>query len=547
MQESTAQTRWTRSDRRAVVALVILAGLVFGRGIMIGGLRDGDSSAHAMDGVLILDWVRAGPAAWLDPMGFAREQYAHYPTLAIGRHYPPGFAVVEAAFFGLFGISAITARACVVAFGAALGVGCFAFARRFADTTTSLLAGTFIITMPAIVHWGRQEMLEAPTLAVMTFALCAAAWYLDRPSRSRLIVLMFALTVGLTFRQTALFLIGAVAITMIIGAMARRVPKSHAAAALLLAFGSAALIVTSLDGHGAKLLRGDKTFAHALGLESLTFYAYEAPQSAGVVVLGLAAVGLVWAIARSRMAALLCASWVVVGYVGLTVADYKNPRFLCALLTPVAVLGAIGAARAAAILPGRMTGRFVLTATAAALIVAAMIQPIAYRPDYGSVVEAHRDQLEGHVVLFSGLRAGDFSFAARQHLPWRRIVVVRTSKLLYTCSGRPDLDLEMRVDSPDAVAEVLDRFAFDALVLEREERVGVAPEAWLRQVLADQATYARVGEHALPADEIPSFRDVTLDVYVPRHPGERQADHIDIPLPRLGETVRIDLMAPPKG
>lgn len=544
---NTAPTRWTRSDRLAVVALVVLAGVVFGRGITVGGLRDGDSSAHAMDGVLILDWVRAGPGAWLDPMGFAREQYAHYPTLAIGRHYPPGFAVVEAAFFALFGISAITARACVVAFGAMLGVGCFAFTRRFSDTTTAALAGVFMITMPAIVLWGRQEMLEAPTLAVMTIALCTAARYLERPSGRRLIVMMIALAAGLTFRQTAVFLIGAVAITMALGALTRRVPRSHAAVVLALAVGCAALVVLSLDGHGAKLLRGDKTFADTFGFESLSFYVREAPQSAGVVVLCLAAAGLAWAIVRSRTAALLCASWLAVGYVGLSIADYKNPRFLCALLTPLAVFSAIGAERATALLPGRVAGRVVLTVTAAALVVVAVVQPIAFRPDYGPVVVAHRDELEGHVVLFSGLRAGDFSFAARQYLPWRRIVVVRTSKLLYTCSGRPDLDLETRVASLDDVAAVLDRFAFDALVVEREEKVGVPPEAWLREVLAKQTTYTLADEHPLPAGDVPSFRDVTLDVYVPRHPGVRQADHIDIPLPRLGETVRIDLNPQPRG
>ncbi len=106
-------------DGMVCAILVVVAAVVFGRGITVGGMRYTDASSHAMDGLLIHDWFLAGPSAWVAPVEFAMRQYAHYPALGIGRVYPPGFAIVESVFFALFGVSAISARLCTLSFGIA--------------------------------------------------------------------------------------------------------------------------------------------------------------------------------------------------------------------------------------------------------------------------------------------------------------------------------------------------------------------------------------------------------------------------------------------
>ena len=93
-QPASSPGRITVADCTLLAALYAATAVVLGKDITLGGLADADSAAHAMDGVLIHDWVMAGPSAWLSPMEFARQQYGHYPTLGIGLHYPPGFAVV---------------------------------------------------------------------------------------------------------------------------------------------------------------------------------------------------------------------------------------------------------------------------------------------------------------------------------------------------------------------------------------------------------------------------------------------------------------------
>ena len=176
-----------RVDLALLVILCLIASVVMGKDISVGGLRFGDTSVHAMDGVLIHDWIAAGPEAWVSPMTFAEKQYGQYPCLGIGRHYPPGFAMVEAAFFAVLGISPVTARLTVVFFALVLVVGTYTFVRQFSTPPVATLSSVLLITLPEVTLWGRQAMLEVPTLAVLSWGAVTFCWYLGQPTNRRLI------------------------------------------------------------------------------------------------------------------------------------------------------------------------------------------------------------------------------------------------------------------------------------------------------------------------------------------------------------------------
>ena len=72
-----------------------------------------DETRHAMGGVFILDLLRDLPLD--DPMGYALRYFAQYPALALN-WYLPGFYLVEAGFFALFGVSETVAHWTVFAF-----------------------------------------------------------------------------------------------------------------------------------------------------------------------------------------------------------------------------------------------------------------------------------------------------------------------------------------------------------------------------------------------------------------------------------------------
>ena len=184
---ASADSSVNRGDLAVCACLLALAAVLLGKDIAIGGPR-GDGAARMMDGVLIYDWVRGGVSAWLDPMAFAVRQYSYYPSLGIGSAYPPGFAAAEAVFFMIFGVSAMTARLCVLTFGLLAVCGVFLLMRKFASRLASSFAVLSLLVMPAVLDWTRQTALETPTLAVLVWSVLAGFHYTSRPNWARLSV-----------------------------------------------------------------------------------------------------------------------------------------------------------------------------------------------------------------------------------------------------------------------------------------------------------------------------------------------------------------------
>jgi hypothetical protein len=521
--------------------VMLLACVVLAEDITVGGFRFGDASAHAMDGVLIHDWIAAGPEAWCAPMEFAAEQYGHYPTLGIGRHYPPGYAIFEAGFFALLGISVFSARCCVVFFGMLAAAGVYTFARFWSNRLTALLAAVILTTMPATTTWGRQNMLEVPTMAVLSWAAVAFAAYLRKPTAGRLGVVIAACVAAIFFKQPAVFLIGVVAVVLVFAAARRACPRSHAVAAVVTAMIVSWATMLSLDTNGQQLLSGYKSYADRFGWTALSYYARQLPNQISLVYCLAAGVGLI--LTRRRMAHgwSFLVVWLVAAYAIVTIADYKNPRYLYFALFPAAVWAATAAGEILSRMGTGARRAWLGGAMVTACVGFGLAAPVEHRPDYGPLVQAHRDSIEGNVVLFSGLRDGDFVFAVRQHVPRWRTVVIRGSKLLYTCNGFPGIDFESKVSSVDEVSDVLSRFAFRCLFVERENRLDLVEDSHLREVLARSGDFHRRAVHHLQAGSDPGRWDVTIDVYEASQAQARAVDHFDIFIPRARRTVRVDL------
>ena len=339
-----------RRDRWLAVLLALVALVVFSRHIGVGGLRFGDACSHAMDGVLIHDWLRAGPSAWWSPMEFATRQYAHHPTLGIGRVYPPGFAVVEAAFFGMFGVSAVSARLCVVAFGMFAAAGCYLVTRRLTSPLVAVCSTAFFISMPGIVWWTRQTMLEMPTLCVMIWTCLAALRYVEKPGWWRLAVL-----VGLTlavplFKQTGVFLVPVLGLILIAEAFRRRIPVRHLIVATLSVVVPLALLFGYMLSHRgdathmARVVSLGKPLASWLSWSSLSYYPSLLPGQVGLVVLSLALVGAVVWLRGLTWAGSLPLVYLVVFALMSVLIQAKEPRYAFFGLLPIAMLAGAGAA-----------------------------------------------------------------------------------------------------------------------------------------------------------------------------------------------------------
>ncbi|MBU0718370.1 MAG: glycosyltransferase family 39 protein [Planctomycetes bacterium] len=531
-----SQVDWLLISLALMVTVAVL-----GKDISVGGLRWGDTAVHAMDGVLIHDWVMAGPSAWVQPMQFAEEQYGHYPCLGIGRHYPPGFAIVEAGFFAVFGISPFTARLCVVFFGLLAAAGTYLFMRTIVDRPTSLLAAVTLLTLPAVTLWGRQAMLEVPTLAVLAWGAVAFSWYVNRPTWRRYGVLLIVATAAILFRQTGVFLHSAIAMALIIGALRGQVRWSQALCSAIVAVGAIVVVTLSFEGAAERMFRGRASYPSLWDISALTFYLRQLPDQVGWVALLAALVGVITWPRKWRAHGVFLACWLFVGYVMLSAAELKWPRFFFVALFPFAAWTAVVAGRLLSWIPYARLRPAVCAAIVVGLCATGFARPTELYPDCGVVIAAHRDSIDNQVVLVAGTRDNHLVFAIRQHLPWRRAVAIRSSKLLYTCNTVPAVDFVSYANGPSAVADIVEPYAFARVFMAGNRSFGIAQEGWLREYLEQGGAYRAIASHHLHIDGSSRCRDETIDVYEPAQPLTRTVDYFDIPIPRSDRTIRIDL------
>ena len=129
-----------------------------------------------MDGVFYYDMARALPVTHLKQ--WAINYYLQYPAVT-ALTYPPLFALVEAVFFSMFGVSHTTAQLTVAFFLLLTAYGAYFLARRWVGRVAALSTALLFIGTPVMTLWGRQVMLEIPTFAFLLWSCYFFFRYLD--------------------------------------------------------------------------------------------------------------------------------------------------------------------------------------------------------------------------------------------------------------------------------------------------------------------------------------------------------------------------------
>src|SRR5262245_13079920 len=160
---------------RLTLALVLLTLLIYGRGLTRSVGEYGDAFHHLMNGIFMHDVFCDARTALADPRQFALNYYSHYPAVSLG-YYPPGFAAISGALMLVFGVSGATAQLAVLLSAVALTLFAFAWFRLRFDRLWAAGGTILMISVPFLVHWGRDIMLEIPALALMM----GAVWSFER-------------------------------------------------------------------------------------------------------------------------------------------------------------------------------------------------------------------------------------------------------------------------------------------------------------------------------------------------------------------------------
>ncbi|WP_082552222.1 glycosyltransferase family 39 protein [Massilia sp. Root351] len=478
------------------LALAALVGLLF-----LGAHADGsywwsDAPRHALNGVFVKDLVAAAP--WSDPSRYAYDYYAQYPALTI-LFYPPLFYAISAPFYALFGVSEGTALLVVALHYVAFAWGAWALFRCWLPAWPAAAAAAMLALLPEIAFWGRQVMLELPSLAFFIWSAALFTRYRHTGYQRPLLLYGAAalLLLAMYTKLTAGFLALAFAGTLLYERRAEALKDRHVwLAALVACIGLIPLLVLTVKFGQANIQSASGINDSLVSRRSLAgwlWYLRQFPGQLGWAMLAAGAAGLLAAAVpalRRRspdgMAApnqgdsVFWLLWLVAGYLFFSAIDLKEARHSVFILPPVVLAAALLLMR----LPQpRWRGAALAALTAAVALQTVLMRPVAYVGGYAEAARLVAEKApKDSSVLFSGYRDGSFVFNMRTHEERRDLTVVRADKMLLNVAVRRELGVkEHDLSEADILSQinalnvsylvVQPGFWNDLAVMQRFERV----------------------------------------------------------------------------
>jgi hypothetical protein len=258
-----------------------------------------------------------------------------------------------------------------------------------------------------------------------------------------------------------------------------------------------------------------------------------------IAILLLAAAGFAMAVVKKDRRVILFVLWVGGVFCGLLLAGVLAPaRYTIYWVPALSALAASTVVRARGAAAARVVVVVLLIALGFQTWTAAhqhLVGAIGYEEAARFVIDSD----PGPTVLFSGdIDTGYFSFFVRKHDPARRLVVLRSDKVLTTSKlGRPSV--EDRIERPDEIYRVLHTLGTRYVVIEdRPSRSRVLE--WLREELRSPRFVER---RRIPIGTTDiRMPDTSLVIYefVDRTAPDQDAV-LDMHLPIIGQSVSVKL------
>lgn len=534
----------------AAMGVVFLTVLAIGApGITTGGLGWSDAPNHTFDGIFVYEFIRQRP---LDhAREWAEQFYLRYPALGIIVYYPPGFAVVEAGMFALFGVDIAVARATVLMFAVGAGWLMYVLGRRWFDRATGLLASLLLITCPHGHLWMNDVMLEWP--ATFWILACVYSYERSRVSRSAVwpIVLAGAVVMAFMTKQTAGFILPVLLIHALLQSDRWKFLLRPSLVVSLIAgcaiIGAYVVFSQKYTALPSQLLRP------SFDLAGLSHWPAEI---LGWPLLPIATLGLLSVIARPDrgprgLLLLWFAAWT--GF-SLSIAA-KEPRYLFFSIPPLA----FAAVRFGFDSERSDAARRTLTWRADAprltlLSVLVLVQGLLARahdtgrlPDHAAAVSKLIERGNADLVLVDAVRDGQFVFDVYQKSEARdRIIPLRASKILYARAAREKYDYQQFVESPNDIVALFNRYGIRYAVIESAYPTtpyGDAdppPRKMLRELLASDSRFSLVDAWPQKCGD-PIWNGVDLQLYEYRDCPPRTEKKIKLSIPAMNREVELEL------
>ena len=533
---------------RGLLAAALLAAVLIGsRGIRDEGAVSlgGDMPRYLMNGVFLYDFVGSGTAWTRDSaLTYAQRYFTQYPALSLG-HHPPLLPVSLVPFYAAFGVSVFSARLALLAFFVLSVVLLYTLARREYDEAVAGWACLLFASSPFIATFAQKVLSEMPTIAIVLAAMNALTRFKES-GRTRGYLLFGVLAMlSLTARQLAIFMFPAYAIVLVsdggYSRFARRdlIGWTVAGAVLVASIAIGTLIlspfnvaaVRSVFNHGAGIRAWRAILASIVGVQL----------TPSLLLVTIA--GLLTAFMRRDRRIGTSVYWVLSVLAGvLLVTGPIEPARYSILAVPAYCI-------CAASLASVTMSRGVRWSVTVMLLFAVLLQLWAGRSTHPARTPAYEQAAQfvladessdlHPTALYSPfVDTGYFIFFVRKHDSARRLVVLRSDKIL-TTSLMGKLSVEDRIHRPDEIYPLLTRYGTKFIVIEDRPTGSVVLE-WLREELQGPRFIERL---RIPfGAEESHVRDSSLVVYEYKNATPPDPDaEIDLKIPLVGREIRVRL------
>lgn len=425
--------RW--SDMFWLLPLTIAVCLFYHTSPTNGDFWWSDAPRHAMDGAFYYDMARALPLKHLKQ--WAIDYYLQYPAVT-ALTYPPLFALVEAVFFGILGISHATAQLTVTVFLLLAAYGAFFLARMWMSGAAAFATALLFIATPVMALWGRQVMLEVPTFAFLLWSAYCLFRYIGSP-RPLYLYLTVVLILAATYtKQPAIFILPCYLVTLwsVDGKALLRRAEFWWSFALFACAIVPLVVYTWLWGRAnmQQAIGGGWVKHSRISGATWTYIAgFEWPRQVGWVVLALGLLFTVGAFIREewqppKPAFLFLWTWLGTGYIFFTSIAVSSQRYTIFLIFPLITFAVLALIR---VLPHGVGTWIAVVVAAATLAHTLRTNHVPYVTGYQAAAEyVCSNAPPDSVVMFSGLRDGSFIFNVRSRPECKNLTVIRADKLL---------------------------------------------------------------------------------------------------------------------
>jgi len=451
-----------------------------------------DSPSHALNGVFLVDFLKSGQ--WGDPMGFASRYFVQYPAITVGL-YPPLFYVLSAPFYAVLGPTQEAGLAAEFVCYAACALGMYRLARLWWPVPLALITTLTLVVAPEMGNWGRQIMLEVPSMAFAVWSGVLFILYTREPKIGRLYLSIFLLLCAIYTKLSAAFIVFPYLGMLLWLRGPRLLSDRHTwIIGALFAVGLLPLIAMTLLFGQANVQSVSGISDAAVDRASLAnwiWYARLMHLQVGwpIVVLGL--VGAVLAalgrVSVPKAEARFWLGWFIAGYLFFSVIDLKEVRHALLLVLPLVLFAMLALETGVRALAARTAVPRLVPAAGLALFAATLAISVLYYPSrwlkgYAeAAAEVARLAPRDSVVFYSGNLHQSLVFALRGHEERRDLTTLRMDKLLFTKSVRIALGVTNKGYTRGEIPDLLDRNGVHYLVVQPR---------WGEQIESMQEFYA---------------------------------------------------------